>query len=646
MEVILLQDASILGLSGGQRKSDLKRAFGIIDKSGTVFVVVASNDADYAVWTREISVAINFFSQLKSGGLNGIENSGERKFQTARATSNTTLSTSISMSSLGSLSEGQISRNGMIDRELSDCHSDDLVKGVRPTGKAKTTSRSLEGFDATSAQSSTGDVLSIDGREKKEETEKSTRLDMAAQGNETAPKILQMRNRLAIVGQATKKGFGSALQATKQKAIEAAEKRRLKVESTNASFPTPDRKPFPLQKVKSIPETNLIEESNQRKTYEEGGVPQSELVVDSKPLFRQIGNGSDDQSVTSDCMEDGEDVESKVGLRQRFGAAVRSAKLSTTNITESKRFGFFKRDGKQERGDENMMGVPEATRIKNIILNGRLELPGSSFWDKSSEFDSIEWKQLQGEWYATVDVTSATRLKEGPIVDVQSGSAEASQMESDLPIVATLDSSNMTEIAPIQSSLIYPTEIQHQNQHELVPTSEDIGDPYSKYSTTNSTELEKVVVYELMPTATGATDDGLDVEVDVELQFRIRIWQQRKENTQVDPIEIVRTLADVLALHTSISEELARLPSRLLCNNEENMRTTLGGMTSNLTSILGLTTLEAVVLTGRLLGGLFRVPLSNKQASFDYHGKCTQFQQQRYIRSLTLLFQGQQLHSS
>lgn len=63
--IISLQDASLQEISGGQCKSDLKRAFAIVENNGVTHVVVATNDSDYAIWTKEISHAITFFSLPK-----------------------------------------------------------------------------------------------------------------------------------------------------------------------------------------------------------------------------------------------------------------------------------------------------------------------------------------------------------------------------------------------------------------------------------------------------------------------------------------------------------------------------------------------------------------------------------------------------
>jgi hypothetical protein len=93
------------------------------------------------------------------------------------------------------------------------------------------------------------------------------------------------------------------------------------------------------------------------------------------------------------------------------------------------------------------------------------------------------------------------------------------------------------------------------------------------------------------------------------------------------PIQTLCNIADIFDLHTRISEAVAMVLPQIASETTENGRTDdrtdLGGMTQYLSRRLGLSSLDNVVLTGKILGGLLDFDESSEifKKTHDYQGK-------------------------
>jgi ribosomal protein L13E len=93
------------------------------------------------------------------------------------------------------------------------------------------------------------------------------------------------------------------------------------------------------------------------------------------------------------------------------------------------------------------------------------------------------------------------------------------------------------------------------------------------------------------------------------------------------PIQTECNIADIFELHTRVSEAVAMVLPQVASETTENGRpddrTDLGGMTQSMSYRLGLSSLDNVLLTGKILGGLMDFDESSEifKKMHDYQGK-------------------------
>ena len=120
---------------------------------------------------------------------------------------------------------------------------------------------------------------------------------------------------------------------------------------------------------------------------------------------------------------------------------------------------------------------------------------------------------------------------------------------------------------------------------------------------------------ELPPTTERADSIGDEV-------YRVQVFRGSTEGNYLPVADIVRKLTDVLTLHTQLSESLSRLPLSSSSMQGEPGRSSVGEMNGSLTKKLGLTALDTVRLTGKLLGGILDSTTSSPcKAEQEHRGK-------------------------
>lgn len=652
-----LKDASLRELSGGQRKRDLKRAFAVVEANKTVHFVVTVNDADYINWLQKLREAIRFYSL--NGGPDGSEedirnamgaqlgNSRALDSSTHSRTSQTPDSTDPPLSS---------SNHGRpIGRSISRAVA--KVKGRKSDSTMVTDSQ----------ESSVGDTESLTETISSNVDQTSGQAaTWASSESLDQNRRQQLRTRFAGVGQATKKGlgsasqvtkkglgsagqltknrFGAALQVAKQKGKQAVEKRRNRTQSesndehlsasvlgtdgTETSTPTADSWPCPACTFLNPPSSTqctmceslrpsdlssnvhsqnvelgsdermdftLEEEVDAFSDLKEGTVipsrpsnaehsstsvenqshspslnaRQDEKIVSMKLEENSeiIGrddlsvSGRSDRSVTSDINDaDGDDASERGlqrrGVKQRLGAVVQRASKARAD-RKSLRAGI----------EGAPVGAPKSVKLKNISVGGPLATPVHPFGECGQAIQDTPLKRLEGFWFVRVE------MKYPSGVDA-----------TDEPARDAIESAD-------------------------TPSHSTIG------------EDEKGETDHTNPLSETAPAGCVDVTEVIERTFQIDVFQREDDRTS-KVASIVRSLPEVASLHTSLSQSISRVPFYRYDGDESAERSTssVGGMNNQLSMHLGLTTLDKVRLTGKLLGGLLEMSLSSYD-NLDGHCK-------------------------
>lgn len=366
VDTVTLCDASLRELTGGQRKSDLKRAFAIVEKSGNIYFVLTGNDSDYSDWTRALRTELRNASTKPEGYTSGLveaDTFDPFAIDSQRQSSETKNSL-----------EGSI--KGPIGASLS--------RAIQ-TAKAK-----------TQAAKSRGQAVVSNIRKRNEnETEigistfEQSSEDTQSLSEKSPPKV-QLRNRFAGVGQLTKRGIGSALLATKQMALDANEKRRQqKTEISKGKMLEDTVKPnSDDEQTLALTSDEIVElNTNKVPSFTKMGDAYSEVNALSVKNERDMED-SDDRSIVSDSLDDFEG-NGKLKMRQKFGA------------TFAKLRGFKQSDAEPPNTPYSMMGAPEEIRLKNVSIHETQSKPMAV--DSHSQLDALV-DPLLGCIYVKVEI--------------------------------------------------------------------------------------------------------------------------------------------------------------------------------------------------------------------------------------------------
>jgi hypothetical protein len=281
-----------------------------------------------------------------------------------------------------------------------------------------------------------------------------------------------------------------------------------------------------------------------------------------------------------------EDSGPRLGMRGRLGAAFRNVRRGGTPprnarrggtpppAESGRRFGFMSRNAPSRQDTEDpSFGVTEAVKLRNISIAGQLTLPTDPFRASGNNAMEVPLKKLEGYWFVHVDVCLATQ-----------GGNRASHLEQ----------KNLTDDKP------HPEASSDRGETEGLPPS------------TSSQHLTL---------DTNSADDHANLLGDNDSEhgviFQIKVVRRLSAGNQTQIVsELKKSIPDVLAMHTTISESISHLPSSPY-STTELARTPSGDMSKSLASVLGLNAVETVRITGRMLGGLLVASLSDGSEIFQ-----------------------------
>lgn len=651
VDIISLNCASLRELDGGQRKRDLKRAFAIVEKSGTVHFVTAGSDAEYVTWVSGIQLAITFYSpkqpETSANGLSDLDASSHSKGEDAR------LQSSNHGKPLGRSIARVVNAAKVKGKSVA-------VRGMKSPWQ-ESTSQIID--QEASINESTAGAMSNSLRESNKMVNSSD-----STSSNTESRRQQLRNRFSGVSQATKRGlgsagqvtksrFGSVLSAAKQRGQEVAQKRRMRattepedvfVDLSTASI-TPGAERVSTDEVwpcsactfinpgdytkcqvceseRSIPAYNISDLQSQDFTLEcqlddkdavidetdeinalddlteQGekgsmrGDPFQSQGISSLPEDGEHSRDDDDRSIdagnaddfnvdyhsiTSDQLDDNEfdELEPRLRIKQRLGAAVRHARKVTS---DSQRFSISRRNSRQENSERVPLGAPNSVKLRNIALSGPLKPPVHAFGEgcaAGAAMTGIPLKKFEGLWFARVEISSGSQ-----------------------PTKATTGISFRATAVDLAEELKVVDDSKNDKCETGDAETRDDG-----FMTTDSRSDGNEVRLSRSNALRATPPRVVEAGNNEEMTFRIQVFQHNGEQSSSLTTDVLKKLPEILALHTSLSESIARVPSYLFDSEPNVGRTCVAGMSENLTRTLGLTPLDAARITGKLLGGLLDV---------------------------------------
>lgn len=655
--------ASLRELSGGQRKRDLKRAFAIVEHTGTVHFVIVGNDAEYITWVLGIQLAIRLYSSKKpessSIGVvqrtSSLDSSSHSKRNGAPSDDANRLQSSNHGRPLGR----SIARVVQAAKAKGQAVA---VRGMRGP-ESKDTVQTLD--DEASVNGSITDAISNSTRERNKDAVSTG----GAAHLGTDPRRQQIRIRFAGVGQATKSRFGSALSAARQKGKEVAQRRRSGTDgvsceaSTAPSSITEDANTLSTKETWACSSCTFINtgdgmkcqvcESERSKgdCYEEDqthmaesqncqqlqvATLEGELAIEAKVdeteevAFENALSGDQnergmssfaedeersrdrddveglsvgDQSVTSDLMddEDFDEPERRIGMKQRLGAAVRRARTVTS---DSQKFLAGRHSARQETSEVTPLGSPNAVKLQKVLLSGPLQTPVHPFGEGGTEIPGVPLKKFEGLMSVRVGIHSTverencnTKMRDPKISGTAVGSPLQFTSGNEMGAESTMAHETSCEICDVEKT--------------------DEVEDRSGISDAGSSENDGMME---LPFA----DPRPKSSENLEIVFRIQVFQHECDDATSSIADLLKKLPDIVALHTSLSESVARVPSYLFDSELDIGRTSMARMNENLSHVLGLTPLDSMRLTGKLLGGLLDVSQranSNALMHSNYYGK-------------------------
>jgi hypothetical protein len=431
----------------------------------------------------------------------------------------------------------------------------------------------------------------------------------------TNPSVQQLRNRFASVGKATKNRFGSAISAAKQKGKEAVQLRRtgaaMNARATSDSLnagtivssslvqneiwtcstctfcnTSKDAKCQMCESKKSEDDPNVSHIGTTMGTSSRSQfLTAGENLLDN-PSAQFGGNtfdaksdginqndheptdgvSKDDRSFVSDSLDDEDydlaERQSQIGIKQRIGSVVRRARIATS---EGRNIG---------RRHESLLGAPKGQKLNNVALRGQLRSPTHPFGEWGGEIQELQLKQFVEKLIIRVTIDPDAQIR---------GKSES------FPSQVTIRNDSQSLV---DETLRHDENTKRNEKAELTrPTNNTLVDSISQ---TNS-------VY---------WDHFLDVT------FKIQVSRCNFGDVTVttESFDLIRTLPEVAALHTYLSESIAKIPSRTV---DQELKRDSG-------RTLGLTTLDCIRTTGKLLGGLLDLPFHGRPIGEQlrkYYGK-------------------------
>ena len=201
VNMVSLVGATMHALEGGQRIYDVKRAFAIVDASGCTHCLSVSTDLEFVTWVSAIQNAI------KVASVASVE------VETANKPADTL----------------ETSEQSETRTQASSVSSSDLAVSEVPAERKNSEQSTSLG---------TARNLSLDTVHESPDQSEATQEIAPNDGSYPPEQGKQLRNRFAGVSQATKRGFGSARQATKNRLGSGAASCKAKRKRSRKATPT------------------------------------------------------------------------------------------------------------------------------------------------------------------------------------------------------------------------------------------------------------------------------------------------------------------------------------------------------------------------------------------------------------------------
>lgn len=611
VDFVALEGATMRELTGEKRHADLKRAFSIVELSGTTHFFVAGNDADFVNWVVAIQRAINLFSVASPDVENSVPVGNE----------------SIPYN-LGQDGDIVVSQENGITTPLNQSlttpvetvrmDQSDFGRSNQSDGR-----NGLDGFEPTAGNSIDVAVDSLCGT-----------IDVDVPVSNVAPRGQdwrreQVRNRFVGVSQATKSRFGSAMSAARQKGKEVAQKGKAmaqkRLDGTTSSFDVRKNEGSTIHgESKSCPSCPLLntgldvksqicalkrsdansdEHETTRRLGKNGSLLgistdvlsssnlplQSDQVVcdEPKPVpsnsepdeFTSIGakteNGVLDQN-NADDFDDRTESDRPVGMKQRIGAVVRRAIAQSDN----QRLLNGRLGTKLDSSDVFTNGAIESVKLERISLSRALSTPFHPFGKGDKGISGLELKCVEGVWTIRVEIVAPEfkRTANGVENDhlaseVTTGVAEplGDKMEDDTGIASASTSSN--------ADFMYPVAGKDDTLSQVKCLD---------HTTTKSTRLSQY--------------------------FRIQVFEHKSDLT-ISPVELQKSLSEILQFHSSMSESIAKVSSHQFSPDAMTGNPFQPCTHGDIAKAAGLSALETVCISGSLLGECFENSKSTENYS-------------------------------
>lgn len=634
-----------------------------MEQSGAVHLVVAGTDNEYFSWIRELRRASNVAIEASEvEGSNDFSNNSDSESRPEYSAaieaegnrSKRIVGRGITMAVQAAKATGQVAKaTGQVAtlvgrRRRLGTGGEDASESSTGDPTATTTTSSAAGPETQNRSRTLSAGSPFPARKLSEDANVTSFSAVDDEGSGT-PRGLQVKNRFAGVGQATKSRFGSAFQAAKQKGREVTQKGKQVTVSTRArigqgvastrdfvegrsakrednsnqgpgmsSWSCPEctfqnsyssaicdvcGSPPPEtcmddSETDKFSKTSMTEEAESTVPEEDDSIRQDAsdsnqvetVAAETDASFQRDGVTTDfalereqekqESAVFDDddaASSDEDELEPRRSVTQRFGAAVRSVRRP-----ETRSGGFsMRRPGNQGFPD----GSPDPIKLRNVKLSGSLPTTPHPIHGGAQEVPKMPSKRLEGLWTVAVlvdrteaDATSTTGPGVSLVTIPEKNDSHENQAKDDLEggrPLSTADQSADRKLSEEQTNI----------QPEIAEPKQPL-------------RLETV--------------------------FTISVSHRSMQDSALAKSSVSRTYADVLDLHRKVSQSLTQDISSLFLNGEER-RSKRGELGTVASTYFGLSPLDTIRMSARLLSGLLDADASLDSAPYrSYCGKLMQ----------------------
>ena len=558
--MVFLDGATIQEVKGGSRKHDLKRAFALVERTGNIHIFIAGSDDEYIMWVNAIANAICPHSQdyINTPSVEANDAPTDDSMKTERGQ----LSQSIVKVALAAKMKGQAA----------------IARSIKQPGLVPDSDISSTGKDNA----------------------------VPPMNNGVAPRLGQIRNRIAGVGQVTKGRLGSSLSVAKQKGKEAIQRRLLNAKKDSVDASLAEEVEFystdspaetwecpscyslnildlvqcktceSIRAVSQKPEnaggtsTNNLPSLDQARDLNVGNLPDT---ITRNPVGNEGKAHVDDRSDGSDFQDDNE-LTSESSIKNRLSAVVRRAKIATSG-----RQMFGRQTTRQENQHDSVAGTAQGLKIGSIELNGPLRVSKYPFGEYTNQIKESPLKKLEGN--ISVKVQYSEQRESG-----ESGNLQ----ETDVKNAAVRVVNDVCEI-PCTSS-----------DEQTIPfTDQSLG-------STNAIDDEQ-------------RPNSNDMNQFVDITFTINVNKFTLVGSSIERNEFTRNLSEIALLHTTLCESVSQLSPYQF---EDSLETGECGSVETPTAFLNRPSfLDNILISGRILGDLLDLQLrggTQHQSVSDYSG--------------------------